>query len=127
MKKIRFDNTDTLVKIAAKISGARKKDYEIILAIDTGSYFTTIRPEVLSDIGAPQTGQNILLVGISEDIRVTISSVNKLQVGGIAVQNYKVANHELSSAFEIDGLLGNDFLRNHKLCIDYINGTITFE
>ena len=127
MTKIKFDKTEGLIKIAAKVSGSEKKDYGIILAIDTGSYLTTLRPEVLTRIGFPATNEQVLLIGVSESIRVNLAQVSKLSVAGIAVENYKVANHNLSSAYDIDGVLGNDFLRQHKICIDFPNGIISIE
>ena len=106
MNKIKFDSTQGLVKISALVSGPKKKNYLVILAIDTGSYLSTLSPEVLAKIGLSESTEDVLLIGVSESVRVKLVTVDAVTVAGISVNNYKVASHNLSAVYDIDGLLG---------------------
>lgn len=127
MKKIRFDSSNGLVKVAVTISGNKKKDYQIVLAIDTGSYLTTIRPETLSRVGYEELGHNVILTGMTQSVTVRLVMLNELLLSDISIKNCTLANHDIPGAYDIDGVIGNDILQNFKVTIDYPNQTITFE
>lgn len=126
-KKTLFDKSNFLVKVRATISGALRSDYNIILAVDSGSFSTVIRPEILEKVGIPHTEFERNLIGTTGDTSAKIAIVPSLTVFGITTYHHSVAAHAIPDGFEVDGLLGNDFFRYYKLCIDYPNGIIEIE
>ena len=59
MKITRFDPTDSLVVITARILGPRDEK-EVSLALDTASTLTIIIPDVLDEIGySPRDGDKV--------------------------------------------------------------------
>lgn len=127
MKQIRFDPSDGLIKVAASISGSKKHNYQVVLAIDTGSYLTTIRPEIAGIVGCTVHSGNILLTGIAETVDAAFGTLSGISVAGITIKKCNVAIHNIPAAYSIDGLLGNDFFQQHKICIDYINGILSIQ
>ena len=121
-----FDPKRHLVGIEVRLfgpSGAIKAR----LALDTGASSTVISKEILVTIGydpdaLPQTVNFTTGSQVESAARVT---VDKLQALGQERPNFSVIAHTLPSTASIDGLLGLDFLRNHVLTLDFVNGDIT--
>ncbi len=116
-----------LIIISAKISGSKKTDFPVLLALDTGSYFTNLRPDILDKVGAAFTSQKALLLGVGETVEGQFAYIESLSVLGITNSHMLVTSNPLPKKYSIDGLLGNEFLLKHKICIDFPNGTISIE
>ncbi len=127
MKKYIFDNSESLVKIAPTVSGANKSNYRIILAIDTGSYHSILKPEIIEEIGGEILAGGYKLIPATESFHADTSSLKKISVLGITKTELQIAVSPLPPDFEIDGLLGNSFFRDHKISFDFPNGTISIE
>jgi predicted aspartyl protease len=96
------------------------------LALDTGATSTMINTAVLVSIGYDPA--------LSPDrVRMTTASgieyVPRLPIARIAVlgqerQNFPIITHTLPPTASIDGLLGLDFFRGHRLTLDFRRGRI---
>ena len=127
MRKFIFNKHDNLIKVTASVSGKNKVNYKIILAIDTGSYHSIIKPEILQEIGCDNTDEGYKLITAIESFQAGSACIQKMSVLGISVINFPVAVATLPDDFEMDGLLGNSFFRNNKLTLDFPNGIISIE
>jgi predicted aspartyl protease len=95
-------------------------------AIDTGSTYTTVDSEILASIGAvPEPGASALRVRTansnSTGHRVLLSRFAAIEK---ELWDYTIVSIPIQADLQIDALIGLDFLRNHKLAIDFTNGTI---
>lgn len=95
------------------------------LAVDTGASFTLLSPAVLSSVGAhPLAGRGLRIASVSGLVAPSISELSWLGCLGHRRDAFPVLAHALPPAARIDGLLGLDFLRDHRLTIDFASDTI---
>lgn len=59
--------------------------------------------------------------GLVEAILVEVEALSAL---GLSRSNFRVAVHALPDVFDIDGVLGLDFLRDQRLTLDFRAGEI---
>lgn len=99
------------------------------LALDTGATSTAVRPATLRLAGYDPT---IAL----ERVRVTTGSgvefaprlqIDGIEALGISRENLPVICLPLPPEASVDGLLGLDFFRGHRLTLDFIRGEIEVE
>lgn len=123
-----FDSTEGLVIVPTVIGGPRKTQV-VSLAVDTGATCTTINRFVLEAIGIP--------FGWGDD-RVEIATagglgtVSRVKVGfvealGIRKEFPHVLANEMGHFTSFDGLLGLDFLRGHRLTLDFREGFLSLD
>ena len=99
------------------------------LLLDTGATMSAIRPSVLAAIGvralpsAPATAI-VTVSGIEHPPIVTVPSLAAL---GVRNLNAPVLAIELPPRAGFDGLLGLDFLRGHRLVLDFKAGILEFD
>jgi hypothetical protein len=122
---ISFYPASGLVIVRADIEGPLGQAV-LRLAVDSGSTFTTVDSQILASVGAiPEPSASILRMRTANSIfsaqRVSISRFAAL---GKELWDYSVISIPIQADVQIDGLLGLDFFRNHKLTIDLNNGTI---
>jgi predicted aspartyl protease len=63
------------------------------------------------------------IVTASSRERVSLLAVAEIGALGIRRSSFEIVAHALPEP-GIDGLLGLDFLRDHKLTIDFVNGEL---
>jgi predicted aspartyl protease len=130
MKKISIPIPDDeeVVVLEALINGKN----ELLLALDTAATHTTIDSNALHLFGFKMgKSKERVEVETSNGIIITeIYTISKLEVMGIVetdfdVQVYDFIAHGITSNY--DGILGLDFLRKRKFCLDIPNGEITIQ
>jgi predicted aspartyl protease len=130
MKKISIPipNDEEVVVLEALIND---KD-ELLLALDTAATHTTIDSNMLHLFGfSLGKSKERVEVETSNGIIITeIYVLPKLEVMGIIETNFEVQvydfiAHGITSNY--DGILGLDFLRKRKFCLDIPNGEITIQ
>lgn len=96
------------------------------LALDTGAVQTMMSWELLVLLGYDPAG-------ISERIQLTTASgiefvpqmtLSRIEALGIARENFSLLCHSLPESASVDGVLGLDFFRDHKLQIDFREGKL---
>ena len=120
-----FDPRDSLIEIPAIIVGPHGQ-LKIRLALDTGAGQTIIRDGALLDIGIDPSlsPSQFELFTASELIEVPEVTVDRMSVLGRFKTRFPVIAHTLPSGLDIDGVLGLDFLRGHRLTADFRAGLI---
>ena len=105
---------------------------ELLLALDTAATHTTIDSNMLHLFDFPLTkSKGRIEVETSNGIIITeIFEVPKLEVMGVIEENFNVQvydfiAHGITSNY--DGVLGLDFLRKRKFCLDLTKGEITIQ
>jgi hypothetical protein len=105
---------------------------ELLLALDTAATHTTIDSNMLHLFEFPLgKSKKRVEVETSNGIIITeIYNIPKLEVLGVIetdfeVQVYDFIAHGITSNY--DGVLGLDFLRKRKFCIDVPNGEISIQ
>jgi predicted aspartyl protease len=122
---VSFNPVSGLAIIRADIQGPAGRAV-VRAAVDTGSTYTTVDSDILESVGAiPAPGAGVLRMrtanGISFAQRVSLIRFAAL---GKEVLDYPVISITIQTDLQIDALIGLDFLRNHKLTIDFNHGTI---
>jgi predicted aspartyl protease len=105
---------------------------ELLLALDTAATHTTIDSNTLHLFGfSLGKSKERVEVETSNGIIITeIYEIPKLEVLGVVetnfdVQVYDFIAHGITSNY--DGVLGLDFLKKRKFCLDLPNGEITIQ
>ncbi len=98
-------------------------------AIDTGSTYTVVAPDVLTSIGygSNDVERWVPMATVTRLERAGLVLVTSLRALGIERQNHPVLLHEIPPAVRLDGLLGLDFLRGSRICIDFRSGVLEVE
>jgi clan AA aspartic protease (TIGR02281 family) len=128
MAKISFDPTEPVIVLNVTIEGLKGKK-KISAAVDTGATFTIIPWGVADVLGyepyyhRERTGV-ITASGIEYAPVITLKSLMCL---GMRVEKLKAIVHDLPAASYVDGLLGLNFLRNFKICLDFKDGIFSIE
>jgi predicted aspartyl protease len=132
VKVRRFDPTDDLIIVKARLYGPR--GYRpLSLAFDTAASETHIVPEITDDLGySPRQGGAITSVSsaIGKEPGYMLR-VTRFASLGVSFPELAVHVHDLPEGIGIDGLLGLSFLRHFnyevrsqegRICIDGITG-----
>lgn len=130
MMLFNFDifSDDDVIIVNARIEGK----YKLRLALDTAATHTTIDSNVLYFSGYElkdskgeaeiETSNGIILVEIYQ--------IKSLECLGITKQNFEVQVYDFSAhgiTSDYDGVIGLNFLRENKFCIDMIKREITID
>src|SRR5450432_2286738 len=130
MKSFTFDlpTDEDVIIINASIEGK----YKFRLALDTASTNTTIDSNVLYFSGYElrnskgereiETSNGIIVVEIYDIEQLECLGIIKTT---FEVQVYDFLSHGITSDY--DGVIGLDFLREHKFCIDILKGEISVD
>ena len=123
-----FNAKEGLAVVPVRICGPTGTA-DVRLALDTGATMSLIRSAVLASIGCDPsadaervevtTGSSVLYVP-----RVNLASIRAL---GREQRAFPVICHTLPPSAAVDGVLGLDFLRGHRLVVDFRAGTITLK
>ena len=90
------------------------------LVVDTGSAATMISTDVVAQIGIVPEPQDILHVvrGVGGTEVVFSRRVDRLQIGTRAVERFEIEVGGIDVAFDINGILGLDFLLQTGAVLD---------
>ncbi len=99
------------------------------MAVDTGATFTLIQPDILRSVGVEPRpdGPTLDIVTTSTTERSRMAPVVWLAALGVRRDRMLVVSHTLPLAVRLDGLLGLDFRRDHRLTIDFRESTIDLD
>jgi len=131
MSKYKFDipnNESDVIIVDAIIEGK----FELRLALDTAATHTTIDSNILYFSGYElknskgekevETSNGIIVVELYDIEEFESLGICK---EGFEVQVYDFLSHNIVSDY--DGVIGLNFLKDHKICIDMVNGEINID
>lgn len=123
-----FNPASGLIIIEVILEKGDRND-RLQLALDTGASHSCISDRSLELIGyEPEKSPSKTTVTTgSGEVYVPVISVEKLKALGKEVTDLSVTAMKLPASATIDGVLGLDFLRGHKLTIDFPKGEIHLE
>jgi predicted aspartyl protease len=111
------------IVVDARINGGPT----VKLILDTGAGGTLISPRALAASGVSLTrGTRVGRTrGVAKDaeVEVTHVAIDSLEVGGARVGRMVVSSYEMDMT-DVEGLLGQDFLRNFNVTIDSNEGVV---
>jgi hypothetical protein len=130
MISFKFDlpsNEDIII-----VNAIIESKYEFRLALDSAATHTTIDSNVLYFSGYElknskgekelETSNGIIIVEIYEIEELSSLCISRTNFD---VQVYDFLAHGIVSDY--DGVIGLDFLRDHKICVDFKKGEITID
>ena len=130
MRVFAFDlqTDEDIIVVNAVIEGK----YQCRLALDTAATHTTIDSNVLYFTGYElkdskgereiETSNGIIIVELYTIERLECLGINK---SDFEVQVYDFLSHGITSDY--DGVIGLDFLKSHKFCVDITRGELTID
>jgi hypothetical protein len=114
------------------INASIKEKYKFRLALDTAATHTTIDSNVLYFSGYElknskgeqeiETSNGIIVVETYEIEQLECLGIIK---ANFEVQVYDFLSHGITSDY--DGVIGLDFLKEHKFCVDILKGEISMD
>jgi hypothetical protein len=122
--KIKVDELSMII-VPVSINGFGPYDF----LLDTGCATTMVNQKLADELGLPRVGGEKTVVGVLSPSRMPIVHVNSLSVAGATVSGGEVfsTDHPATVAGKVRGVLGEDFLRNFDLLIDYRHQAIRLE
>ena len=114
---------DNLPFTKLKINYKGKKLELKNVLIDTGSSKSILKEELVKKIGIKPEPDDILgsIRGVGGSEFVYIKQIDLVAIGDIQVKNFKMDIGEMDYGFEIDGIIGMDFLITTNSIIDLKN------
>ena len=113
--KIKLDERSMII-VPVSINGSRPYDF----MLDTGCAKTIIDQKLADQLGLPRTAEKTV-VGVLASTRMSVASVDSMSVAGAVVSGGEIFTtaHAPTVIGNVRGVLGEDFLRNFDLLIDY--------
>jgi predicted aspartyl protease len=98
----------------------------VLLAFDTGATHTVIDYTALLLMGIviPKNAETVLLESAKGIIEAQVVNVSECRFCGIVKKNFTILTYDYIAngvLADIDGVLGLDFLKGHKFCVDMTN------
>lgn len=125
-----FDaNAPSILVRGAYSTGSGQGISTLRLLLDTGASSTVIKPKALEglpDLRA-RTGQFVRIEtanGLVTAVEVRLPALFAL---GQMREEFRVSVFDFGSEAEFDGVLGLDFLREKRLCLDFARGEIELD
>ena len=127
VEKFKRPSEDSLIIIHCELP-----NHKVALAIDTGASHTTIDLTALliSGIELKESLRTEKLETASGVIETYVFKISEFTALGITKQNVEVCAYDFFAhnvLTEFDGVLGIDFLSDHKICIDFSKSEITIQ
>ena len=120
----RFNPVGGLVIVDGLVSGPIGVT-RVRLAVDTGATSTILNLRILENIGYEPSSTTSIEIGTGSGKEGgSIVVVDALQALGITNRHVEVLSFRLPNHIKVDGVLGRDFFRNRRLCIDFAAGEI---
>jgi hypothetical protein len=125
---LEFDPLASLIVVSTRLCGPAAEAVAE-LALDTGSTFTVVHAEILNFIGcgpSEAAEKQQVLTGSKAEIAPQVF-VGEIEALGQVKREFPVLCHCLPVGAEVDGVLGLDFFRGHRVLIDLRDGRVTVE
>jgi hypothetical protein len=121
--RIRLDERSMII-VPVSINGSTPYDF----MLDTGCSKTMVDRKLASELGLPLVGGKTVL-GVFASVKIPVVHVNSLSVDGATVRDGELfsTDRPASVTSKVRGVLGEDFLRNFDLLIDYRRQIIRIE
>ncbi len=121
--RIKLDERSMII-VPVSINGSRSYDF----LLDTGCTKTTIDQKLADQLGLPRAGEKTL-VGVLASTRMSIVRIDSISVAGAVVSGGEIFTtaHAPTVTRNVRGVLGEDFLRNFDLLIDYRERSIQLD
>jgi predicted aspartyl protease len=123
-----FDPSRPLVVVRAWLWGpSGYKDARLVL--DTGAVNTVISRDVAELLGYESLGQTtaVRVVTGGGEVEAYRLHLHKIAALGLERCDFPVLCHALPRKARVDGLLGLNFLRGHRLLVDLLVGWVSLE
>jgi predicted aspartyl protease len=97
------------------------------ILIDTGSGGTILKMDLVEQIGITIDVNDTIetISGIGGTEFVYIKSIDSIEIGELNISNFEIEIGAMDYGFNINGIIGMDFLRNTGAIIDLKNMTIS--
>lgn len=125
-----FDPAADLIIVQAYVWSARGQERELRLVVDTGAGPTIIASDILDELGysAREHGEQVASTrSIAGREQGYMLRVKQLECLGMVEQEFRVYAQDLPTGWDIDGLLGLNFLRHLNYEVRSIEGRIHAE
>ncbi len=121
--KIRLDDLSMII-VPVSINGSGPYDF----LLDTGSSKTIVDRKLSEELGLPPVGESNM-VGVLASARMSVVRVNSLSVAGAVVPGGEIfsSDHPATVNGTVRGVLGEDFLQNFDVLIDYRHRSLRLE
>ena len=124
MTKLLFAYSLPFVSVTIQTKGKVATISNVLL--DTGSYATLFDTDVLADYGIAPEGRDRIrnVIGIGGEEWVVETRVESLGVGEIIASPFRIQTGALNYRFQMNGILGVDFLVQAGAVVDFRNHEI---
>jgi hypothetical protein len=127
MKLTTFErlDEDSLIVTDAKIG-----NHKLFLAVDTGASHTTVDLNALLIAGyrISDAIRDVEIETANGIVKGYVFKVKKIYALGITIENVEICAYDFFSSHvltDFDGVLGLDFFKGTKFCIDMVNNQIS--
>jgi hypothetical protein len=123
---ISFRIVDGLPFVEVTISANNKSVVLNDVLIDTGSAGSIFAADAMLDLGLLPNGDDDLYVirGVGGTEYVFSKTVEKVTLGSVSLDNFKIEVGAMDYGFNMDGILGVDYLLKAKLIVDFYSLSI---
>ena len=117
-------NERSMIIVPVSVNGAGPYDF----MLDTGCAKTIVDRKLARELSLPLVGEKTV-IGVLDSAKVLAMHVNSVSVSGATVLGGEVLSTDRASSAggNVRGVLGEDFLRNFDLLIDYRHRLIRLE
>jgi len=121
--KIRLDDLSMII-VPVSINGSGPYDF----LLDTGSSKTIVDQKLAEQLALPRVSEKTV-VGMLASSRMPVVHIDSLSVAGASVPGGDIyaSDHPATVTGKVRGVLGEDFLQNFDLLIDYGHQSIRLE
>lgn len=121
--KIKLDDLSMII-VPVSINGSRPYDF----MLDTGAAKTMVDRKLAEELALPLVSQKTL-VGVMGSTRQSVVAVKSISVAGAMVGGGEIfsAEHPTITTSKVRGVLGEDFLKNFDVLVDYRHLAIELE
>ena len=123
----RLEIKDNLPFAKMKVKYRNKETTLKNVLIDTGSASSILKEELVKEIDIKPEPEDTLgsVRGVGGSEFVYIKQVDLLSIGDLEVESFKIDIGEMNYGFDIDAIIGMDFLQKTGAIIDLHNCTIS--
>jgi hypothetical protein len=122
--RIKLDDL-SLIVVPVKINGSGPYDF----MLDTGCSKSIVDQKLANKLGLSQVGGKTVVVGMLASAQMSVVHADSLSLAGATVGGGDMlsTDHPITASNNVRGVLGEDFLRNFDVLIDYRHQVIRLE